>query len=128
MSPPADNIFMHIYGFRYVKHAGAIGYLPSAAQNNAWISTVSEGEKRGDYLFYNALYRPKKGAIRFITAVGYALAMVQKRHTLSVKMFVENVKEKLRSIDYISTERSRHKQFIPTSRVVDIKTWGKPQY
>ncbi len=128
MSPPADNTFMHVYGFRYVKHAGAIDYLPSAAQNNTWISTVSEGEKRGDYLFYNAIYRPKKGAIRFVTAVGYALAMVQKRRNLSPKTFVENVKNKLRSIDYISTERSQHKQFIPMSRVVDIKTWGRSQF
>ncbi len=128
MSPPACNLFMRVYGFRYMKHAGAITHLPSAAQGNVWFQTITEGERRGEYLFYNMTYREKKGLLRFITAVGYAVALVQKTRVLSAGAFKANVKDKLRKIDSISAVRSKHAQFIPASRVIGIKTTGRSRF
>lgn len=125
MSPPADNIFAHIYGFRYMKSAGAITHLPSCAQNNLWWNTITEGEKEGDYLFYAMTYRQKKGLLRFVTAVGYSVAMIQKTRNLSPKAFFANVKDKLASIDRTGAPRSEHyRLYFPKSRVVGIKTTG----
>ncbi len=121
-APPSDNLFTQIRGFRYVKHAGSVTHLPSAALNNAWVATISEGERRGDHFFYNMTYRPKHGLTRWVYALGYAAAMVQKTRALSPKNFIANVKEKLRAIDYMSLERSAHGQVIPQSRVEDLTT------
>lgn len=125
MSPPADNVFTRIYGFRYMKSAGSITHLPSCAQNNVWMNTITEGEKAGDYLFYAMTYRQKKGLLRIVTAVGYAVACIQKSRNLSPKLFVRNVGEKLKKIDATGVARSNHYHlFFPKSKVVGIKTTG----
>ncbi len=127
-SPPADNLFTRIYGFRYMKHAGAITHLPSAAQGNTWFQTITEGERRGEYLFYNMTHRQKGALLRLVTAVGYAVAIMQKTKRVSLKSFRENVKAKLRDMDEVCVARSRHARFIPKSKVVAIKTTGKSQF
>lgn len=125
MSPPADNIFTHIYGFRYMKSAGSITHLPSCAQNNIWTNTITEGEKEGDYLFYAMTYRQKKGFLRIVTAVGYSVACIQKTHNLSPKQFLRNITEKLKNIDKTGIERCNHYNLLfPKSKVVNIKTTG----
>lgn len=128
MSPPADNLFTRVYGFRYMKHAGALYHMPSAAQGNTWTNTETEGEQRGEYLFYNMTYRQKRGQLRFVTAVGYAVAMRQKNHRLMPQTFVSDVRAKLAKIDDTGAPRSEHQQFIPRSFVCGIKTLGKSQF
>lgn len=126
MSPPSDNVFTRIYGFRYMKSAGAISHLPSCAQNNTWWDTITEGEKEGDHLFYAMTYRQKKGLVRFITAVGFSVAMIQKNRDLSPGAFLANVRGKLESIDKTGSPRSEHyRLYFPKSRVRHIKTTGK---
>ncbi len=127
-APPAGNLFMRIYGFRYMKHAGAITHLPSAARGNTWYHTITEGERRGEYLFYNMTYRQKNALLRIITAVGYAVAIMQKTRKLSAKAFLANVKTKLRNMDEVCTGREKHTQYIPESSVIGIKTTGKSQF
>lgn len=124
MSPPADNIFTHIYGFRYMKSAGAITHLPSCAQGNIWHNTITEGEKEGDHLFYAMTYRQKKGLIRIITAIGYSVAIIQKTHNISPVAFAKNVMWKLHAIDETGVPRRLHKTLFPKSNVTGIKTKG----
>ena len=109
-----------------MKSAGAISHLPSCAQNNTWWDTITEGEKEGDHLFYAMTYRQKKGLVRFITAVGFSVAMIQKNRDLSPGVFLANVRGKLESIDKTGSPRSEHyRLYFPKSRVRHIKTTGK---
>lgn len=125
MSPPSHNMFERIYGFRYIKSGGPLTHLPSCAQENTWKNTVTEGERKGEYLFYAMTYRQKKGLLRFITAVGYAVAMVQKQRTLSPSLFIKTVKEKLAKIDETGVPRHEHRKFLPNSIILGIKTTAK---
>lgn len=126
MSPPSDNMFTQIYGFRYFKSAGSITHLPSLARRNVWWNIKSEGEHPGDPLFYAMTYREKKGLTRIIFAVGYAVAMVQKSKNLSPSAFVKNVRWKLHNIDEVGFERSTHKDlFFPDNHVYGIRTTGR---
>lgn len=124
MSPPADNIFTKVYGFRYMKSAGTITHLPSCAQGNTWHDTITEGERKGDLLFYVMSYRQKRGLLRYITAIGYSVAMMQKTHNISVRKFMRNINEKLIAIDSTGIPRDKHKELFPTSRVWNIRTSG----
>lgn len=125
MSPPAYNVFENIKSFRYIKSAGSITHLPSSAQGNIFRNLECEGERRGDSLFYAMTYRPKTGILRFITAVGYSVAMIQKTHKLSVAEFLGNVSKKLHAIDATNVPRSEHKQFFHGTIVENIDTWCK---
>lgn len=123
MSPPSDNLFTHIYGFRYLKGAGSITHLPSLAQRNCFSHLVCEGEKRGDNFYYAMTYRPKTGLIRLITALGFAAAMIQKKRNLSPQFFIKNMKEKFQNIDKINTPRNLHKQFFVGTQTENLDTW-----
>lgn len=98
-SPPADNTFKNVSGFRYIKGAGPVTHLPSMAQNNVWVSCPSEGGSSDKLQFIHLTYRKKTGLLKIITAVGFTIvmAMKQKCHSIS---FLQNIyKEKLESIE-----------------------------
>lgn len=125
MSPPSDNMFTQVLGFRYFKSAGSITHIPSLGRRNTWWNVKTEGERRGDQLFYAMPYREKKGAVRWIYALGYAAAMMQKTRKLSLSQFVENASRKLESIDKMGFKREEHRRlFFPDSRVFGIRTRG----
>lgn len=122
MSPPANNLFECIFGFRYIKSAGAIFNLPSCAQHNVWWNIITEGEAKNDILFYAMTYRQKKGLIRFITAVGFSIAMVQKTRKLSIGNFLKTYKDKLADIDKTGIKKEEHFKFFPNSHISGIIT------
>lgn len=122
MSPPSDNLFECVTGFRCIKSAGALYNLPSCAQNNIWWNIITEGERKGGPLFYAMTYREKKGALRLITAIGFAVAMIQKNHIFSFKTFVENIRAKLNDIDRTGIEAKQHYMFFKNSHVIGVKT------
>lgn len=125
MSPPSDNLFTQILGFRYFKSAGSVTHLPSLARHNTWWNVKTEGERRGDHLFYAMTYREKKGLMRWIYAVGFAVAMVQKTRRLSPSAFVGSVRQKLQNIDAMGFSRSEHRRlFFADSHVFGIRTKG----
>lgn len=117
MSPPSDNMFCQIYGFRYIKGAGSLSHLPACGRRNVWWDTVSEGERQGTPLFYAMTYREKRGLIRMIYAVGYAAAMMQKKRRFSPKDFISHIRQKLADIDRVGIPRSEHGQFFPDCHV-----------
>lgn len=125
MSPPSDNLFTQILGFRYFKSAGSVTHLPSLARHNTWWNVKTEGERRGDPLFYAMTYREKKGLMRWIYALGFAVAVVQKTRRLSPSAFVGSVQQKLQSIDAMGFPRAEHRRlFFPDSHVFGIRTRG----
>lgn len=125
MSPPSDNMFTMIRGFRYFKAAGSITHLPSNARKNIWWNIETEGECKGDYMFYSMPYREKKGILRLIYAIGYATVMIQKTRNLSPAIFAENVRKKMKSIDRIGIKRDLHKDmFFSDNYAWGIKTTG----
>lgn len=125
MSPPSDNMFTQILGFRFFKSAGSVTHLPSLGRRNTWWNVKTEGERNGDSLFYAMTYREKKGLVRWIYAIGFAAAMVQKSRKLSPKVFVKNVADKLVSIDKMGFPRKEHRKlFFSDTRVFGIRTKG----
>lgn len=125
MSPPSHNMFTQILGFRYFKAAGSASHLPSLARHNTWWNIKTEGERRGDSLFYAMTYREKKGLLRWIYAIGFAVAMVQKTKRLSPSAFVVSVREKLKSIDAMGFPRSEHRRhFFVDSHIRGVRTKG----
>lgn len=124
MSPPSDNIFGHIRGFRYIKSAGARHMLPGCAQRNVWIDIETEGERRGDILFLDLSYRPKRGLIRIITAVGYAIVMAKKQRVKSVTSVWRIFNKKLRTIDDSAIPIREHYRVFPHSILRDVNTWA----
>ena len=125
MSPPSDNMFTRITGFRLFKAAGSLSHLPSCARRNVWWNVATEGERHGEHLFFAMTYREKKGLMRWIYAIGYATAMVQKTRNLSPRSFVTNVREKLANIDAVGYKRPRHRVlFFPDNHVFGISTTG----
>lgn len=123
MSPPSDNMFTQILGFRYFKSAGSVTHIPSLGRNNTWWNIKTEGERRGDYLFYAMPYREKRGIMRWVYAVGHAVAMVQKTHSLT--SFIHDVRQKLKSIDEMGHKRKEHRRlFFHDSHVSGIRTQG----
>lgn len=125
MSPPSDNMFTHVSGFRYFKAAGSLSHMPSLARRNVWWEIATEGERRGDFLFFAMSYREKKGLLRIVYAVGYAVAKVQKAHKLSPRAFVANVRSKLKSIDEVGFERRLHRRmFFVDNHVYGLRTTG----
>lgn len=125
MSPPSDNMFTQILGFRYFKSAGSITHMPSLARHNTWWNIKTEGEREGDQLFYVIPYREKKGFLRWIFAIGYATAMIQKTKRLSPSLFCANVRQKLQIIDKMGFPRSEHRRlFFIDCHVSGIHTKG----
>lgn len=125
MSPPSHNMFTQILGFRYFKAAGSASHLPSLARHNTWWNIKTEGERYGDELFFAMTYREKKGLIRWIYAVGFAVAMVQKTKRLSPTAFFGSIREKLKSIDAMGYPRSEHRHlFFVDSHIHGIRTKG----
>ena len=122
MSPPAFNLFTRIEGFRFIKGAGAIYNLPSCAAHNSWVQTVTEGERRGDSLFFAMTYRVKSGAYRWITAVGFAVAMAIKKRNHSLSLFARTIADKLKDIDKVGIPQSQHDQFFPGTSIQQIET------
>lgn len=125
MSPPADNLFECINGFRCIKSAGALYNLPSCAQNNIWWNIITEGEHKEGIMFYAMTYREKKGFIKIVTAIGYAAAMIQKTHNYSLSSFVNNIITKLKDIDRIGINSNEHYVFFNNSNIIGIKTRNK---
>ncbi|MGN0328481.1 MAG: glycosyl hydrolase family 28-related protein [Lachnospira sp.] len=122
MSPPSDNLFECISGFRCIKSAGALYNLPSCAQNNIWWNIITEGERKGGSLFYAMTYREKKGILRIVTAVGFAVAIIQKNRNFSPRTFVDNIRIKLKDIDRTGIDAKQHYMFFKNSYVVGINT------
>lgn len=89
MSPPAYNLFDNIYGFRYIKMAGALYNQPACAQWNIWWNCVSEGEKKGDYIFYAYHYRSKIGLMKKFLFI--AKAAKRKKPSQIIKIYKEQL-------------------------------------
>lgn len=53
--------------------AGALYNQPACAQWNIWWNCVSEGEKKGDYMFYSYHYRNKIGFLKKVLFLTKAL-------------------------------------------------------
>lgn len=124
MSPPSDNIFCRIRGFRYIKSAGARHMLPGCAQRNMWMDVETEGEMKGGILFLDLSYRPKRGLIRILTACGYAIVMLQKQHKTSLSVFRKEFIGKLRAIDASAIPVREHYKVFPHSILRNVKTWA----
>lgn len=124
MSPPAYNVFEQITGFRYIKGAGAVFNLPACATNNTWRNIVTEGERKGECIFYALSYRVKSGTLKWATAQGFSLIMILKKRKMSFVFFRNTFREKLQDIDYMSVPRSQHAQFFPNCQLENIHTWA----
>lgn len=122
MCPPAYNLFEHIIGFRYIKGAGAIYNMPACAIYNAWENTVTEGERKGEQIFYAMTYRVKSGLLRIITAAGFSVAQMIKTRNRSLGYFVKTFTNKFQDIDRVGIPRQSHDQFFPYSSLTNVKT------
>lgn len=117
MSPPAYNCFERVYGFRYIKGAGAVYNQPACGIGNIWKNCVWEGTRCGDGLFFAESYRVKSGLYRYVTAIGFTVVMMIKRKNWSIGFARKVFVEKLTSIDYMSIPRERHDMFFNEVRV-----------
>lgn len=122
MCPPGYNTFSQVIGFRYIKGAGAIFNMPACAAHNRWQDTVTEGEVKGEQLFYAMTYRVKSGMLRFVTAVGFSLVKMMKSKKHSPAFFYSTFRDKLADIDKVGIARTAHDQFFPYSEISGIKT------
>jgi len=115
MSPPSDNLFVSIRGFRNIQSAAAKHMLPGAGQRNVWRDWERDGYCDGDVVFLDLTYRPKTGILRFITAVGYAVAMTQKSRKLTLGNFYAIFHQKLRDIDATGIPVGEHYRLFPNN-------------
>jgi len=119
MSPPAFNRFEKIFGFAHIQSAAGRDMLPGCAQFNQWREIVTEGERHGAPLFVDLTYKPKTGLLRFVTAVGYTIAvMLKKRKGNPISIY----NEKKQDMDRIAIPVSEHKKLFINSLVENIKT------
>lgn len=120
-SPPAYNIFNNVKNFRYIKGDGAMEYTPSCGQHNEWHGLIREGEIKGEDIFYSLTYRKKEGLERLVISVGYALSIMLKTHSLSIKLFRNTLKSKLNAMDATGIKREDHyKLFINNKVCTDV--------
>lgn len=120
--PPAYNCFEYVEGFRYIKGAGAPFMQPALAVGNRWQHCYGEGERRGTQLFFAMSYREKRGLTKYVTAVGYTVAMMLKNRCWSPVFAAKVLREKLTSIDRMGIPRSEHGKFFPQTIVEDVVT------
>lgn len=116
-SPPAYNRFSKVRNFRYIKGDGAMEYTPSCGQYNEWHGLIREGEKKGEDIFYSLTYRKKEGIERLVLSVGYALSIVLKKHSLSMKLFRNTLKSKLDAMDKTGIKREEHYKLFVNNKV-----------
>ena len=84
MSPPANNLFDCIQGFRWIKTAAAIYNLPGCATGNVWWNIEGEGEVVESPLFI-CLPHVGKGKIgRFLSSVSRVIITVMQTHSISL--------------------------------------------
>ena len=122
MAPPAYNVFERVEGFRYIKGAGALFMQPACATDNVWRDIVTEGERRGEQLFYALSYRVRPWYEKLATAVGYTLVMMIKHRKRSLAYAKATFIGKLAAIDSLSVPRAQHGMFFPGSRLERINT------
>ena len=67
-------------------------------------------------------YREKKGLTKYVTAVGYTVAMMLKNRCWYPSFAAKVLREKLTSIDRIGIPRSEHGKFFPQTIVEDVVT------
>lgn len=117
-SPPSDNIFKNISGFRFIKGAGAISHIPSCAQNNEWYDIKWQGNKKGDNdRFYMMPYRKRNALYSIISAVGFSLVKMKKTKTYSFLFFCKTFKEKIKDTQKNYYNRNEHQIFFPNNRI-----------
>ena len=109
-SPPADNLFSDITGFRFIKGAGPVTHLPSMAQGNVWENCPAEGGTSRDLQFIHLTYRRKKGLLKFITAVGFTIVMAMKQRRHSLGFLRRTYQDKLASIDARGLSQEQQQQ------------------
>lgn len=122
MSPPAYNLFDRVYGFRYIKGAGAIFMQPACATGNMWVDSISEGERRGELLFYAPSYKVKSGLYKYITAAGYTIVIMLKKKKMSPAFAKNQFLQKRDSIRRMGIPRHEHAMFFPKTIVRNMQT------
>lgn len=92
MSPPSHNLFELIFGFSRIHCSGAIYNLPSCAQYNVWWNCLTEGEKKGCFI-YNMGYLTKLTFRQFTKILIYTLAtcVKNKKNSTVSTAFQENL-------------------------------------
>ncbi len=122
MSPPAYNLFINIRGFRYIQSAAGKDMLPGCAQYNCWDDVITEGERVGDPLFRDLAHTPKRGLLRFVTAVGFAIVMLLRSRRLSPSEFWKCMRAKLHDIDDMAITTSDHHLLFVNAQLKNIVT------
>lgn len=118
MSPPAFNIFRNIYGFRYIKGAGAITHIPSCGTGNEWHDIHWVGGIKGDEnVFIMLPYRKKRGILKYATAIGFTAVMALKTKRFSPGFIFRTFRDKCSRIDSMGLDRKDHAQFFPDNRI-----------
>ncbi len=122
MAPPAWNTFERIEGFRLIKGAGAVFNLPACAVCNRWVSTVSEGERRGEPIFFAMNYRARSFVEKYVVAMGYTVVMSLKHRNRGGAFLLQTFRNKVADIDAMSVPCDEHKQFFRQTMISDITT------
>lgn len=104
MSPPAYNLFDNIFGFRYIKMAGALYNQPACAQWNVWWNCQSEGEIKGTNILHSLHYEEK---ISFSRKVNYLLRSLLKIHPIKIVNSYRNLVNTQKSMCMPSKDLSR---------------------
>ena len=113
MSPPAWNHFDHVYGFRYIKAAGAVFMQPAMGIGNTWTECPMYGEKSGTSHLYAMSYRMRGPIEKYITAIGYTIAVCLKKRKISLSFITKTLQYKVKDIEYMSIPRELHPQLFP---------------
>lgn len=122
MSPPANNIFDDIQGFRWIKTAAAIYNLPGCATGNVWWNIEGEGEVVGSPLFICLPHVGKGHVGRILSSVSRVFITVMQTHSISLSSMKASYVQRMDELTNMSIPVKDHQFLYHQVRLFNYKT------
>lgn len=114
-SPPANNLFELIYGFRGIKGSGALYNQPACATYNVWWNISAEGYNGFPYIFVNLAYCKKSNIGVHLSSLRHAVVTVIQNRKVDRKILVDAYLRNVKYLRSIPVERRNHFKLFKSS-------------
>jgi len=125
MSPPANNLFENVIGFRYIKSAAALYNLPGCAQNNIWWNIFGEGEIVGSPLFICLPYVKKSVFKEYLSSISRAIIRALQTKDFSKTSFINSYLSRKKEFAISSMPLEKHQELYHNIYLYGYKTTAK---
>lgn len=125
MSPPSNNLFDCIQGFRWIKTAAAIYNLPGCATGNIWWNIDGEGEPKGTPLFICLPHVGKGRFGRVLSSISRAIITVMQTRSISPGLIWGAFLRRMEELTNMAIPVKEHQKLYHQVKLFNYNTWSE---